>query len=81
MRNPKLHEALKAGSPKPAVPNINCACESCGKLKANGARAFFLAARTGFFVARKWLPERSRLPVARVKFDAHRLSPVVPVGV
>jgi hypothetical protein len=47
--------------------NINATWESCGKLKVNGVRAIFLAARAGFSAARKWLPERSRLPVFRMK--------------
>ncbi len=50
--NPKLREALKAGSPKRAAPNINATCESCGKLKARnfscGKRRFF---RGGYVAA------------------------------
>jgi hypothetical protein len=38
-RNPKLREALEAGSRKRGTPNINSTYESCGKLKA---RNFFM---------------------------------------
>jgi hypothetical protein len=45
----KRREALKAGSPKRAAPNINCVDESCGKLKAARVRTIFLAAEHVFF--------------------------------
>jgi hypothetical protein len=41
----KLREALKAGSPKRAAPNINSTYESCGKLKASN----FSCGKAGFF--------------------------------
>jgi hypothetical protein len=72
MPNPKHREALKVGSPKPAAPNINCACESCGKLVANEVRENFLGARTGFFAAAMWrralAPKTAAATVLRKSF-------------
>jgi hypothetical protein len=45
--NRKLREALKAGSPKRAAPNINSTYESCGELKASN----FSCGKAGFFRA------------------------------
>ena len=62
----KLREALKAGSPKRAAPNINSMWSSCGELKATGIRAIFLAARGGFFTANAW---RRAVGEKRVRHD------------
>jgi hypothetical protein len=48
MRNPKVREVLKAGSPKRAAPNINSMWESCGKPKVRN----FLLRQDGVFSRR-----------------------------
>jgi hypothetical protein len=58
MRKPTSREVLKAGSPKSAVPNINCTAESCGKLKATAPAQIFLRQGQYGFAADAWRREK-----------------------